>query len=333
MARPVTLMTAQWADLELEEICRLAKEMGYDGLEIASWGQLNVKRAAQDPDYVRKVQETLEKYGLICKAIAAHLPGQCVGDIWDKRLDGFAPAEYAGCPEKIREWGIQEMKYAAKAARNLGVKVVTGFMGSPIWKMWYSFPQTTDEMIEEGYRKIRELWQPIFDEFDACGVKFALEVHPTEIAFDYWSTKKLLEVFHRRPALGINFDPSHLIWQGIDPAMFLYDFMDRVYHVHIKDAAVNLDGRNGILGSHINFGDPRRGWNFVSPGHGDVDFDKIIRVLNAAGYDGPLSIEWEDGGMDRVFGATEACSYTKKINFSPSEMAFDSALKTKEGQE
>ena len=329
MARPVTIFTGQWADLGLEEMCRTAKDMGYDGLEIASWGQIDLQKAAEDPEYIRDLKGTLEKYGLGCWAIGAHLPGQCVGDVWDPRLDGFAPAELAGKPDEIRAWGIQQLKYAAMAAKAMGVGVVTGFMGSPIWKMWYSFPQTTEEMVEAGFQQIKGLWTPIFDVFDKCGVKFALEVHPTEIAFDYYSTRKLLEVFEYRETLGINFDPSHLIWQGMDPAMFLYDFADRVYHVHIKDAAVNLNGRNGILGSHITFGDPRRGWNFVSPGHGDVDFDKIIRVLNVKGYEGPLSVEWEDSGMDRIFGGTEACAFTKKINFSPSAIAFDDALKTK----
>ncbi|MDO4647912.1 MAG: sugar phosphate isomerase/epimerase family protein [Eubacteriales bacterium] len=332
MARPVTIMTGQWADLPLEEMCKVASEMGYEGLEIASWGQINLEKAATDEAYVKELKATLEKYGLGCWAIAAHLPGQCVGDAeqwaYDPRLDGFAPANMAGKPEEIREWGIQQMKFAAQAAKNIGAKVVTGFMGSPIWKMWYSFPQTSEEQVEAGFQRIKELWTPILDVFDECGVKFALEVHPTEIAFDYWSTQKLLEVFDRRPALGINFDPSHLIWQGVDPAVFLYDFMDRVYHVHIKDSKVNLNGRNGILGSHITFGDQRRGWNFVSPGHGDVDFDNIIRVLNQKGYDGPLSIEWEDSGMERVFGASEACEFTKQMNFSPSNIAFDDALKT-----
>ena len=329
MARPVTIFTGQWADLGLEEMCRTAKDMGYEGLEIASWGQIDLQKAAEDPEYIRDLKGTLEKYGLGCWAIGAHLPGQCVGDVWDPRLDGFAPAELAGKPDEIRAWGIQQLKYAAMAAKAMGVGVVTGFMGSPIWKMWYSFPQTTEEMVEAGFQQIKGLWTPIFDVFDKCGVKFALEVHPTEIAFDYYSTRKLLEVFVYRETLGINLDPSHLIWQGMDPAMFLYDFADRVYHVHIKDAAVNLNGRNGILGSHITFGDPRRGWNFVSPGHGDVDFDKIIRILNVKGYDGPLSVEWEDSGMDRIFGGTEACAFTKKINFSPSAIAFDDALKTK----
>ncbi|MHB8061039.1 MAG: sugar phosphate isomerase/epimerase family protein [Ruminiclostridium sp.] len=195
-------------------------------------------------------------------------------------------------------------------------------------KYWYSFPQTSEEMIENAYKEQVELWSPIFDVFDQCGVKFALEVHPTEIAFDYYTTERLLKAFDNRPTLGINFDPSHLIWQGVNPTIFLQAFIDKVYHVHMKDTAVNLDGRSSILGSHLTFGDMRRGWNFVSLGHGDVDFDKIIRVLNSANYQGPLSVEWEDSGMDRVFGATEACEFVKKINFSKSDVAFDDALKS-----
>lgn len=331
MARPVTIFTGQWADLPMEEMAPLARKMGYEGLEIATWGQINVAKAAADKSYCDGLQNQLKENELGCWALGAHLTGQCVGDAerwaYDPRLDGFAPSNLAGKPEEIQKWGIEEMQRTAQAARNMGVKIVTGFMGSPIWKMWYSFPQTSEETIEEGYQKIKALWTPILDEFDKCGVKFALEVHPTEIAFDYWSTKKLLEVFENRPALGINFDPSHLIWQGLDPAMFLFDFADKVYHVHVKDAKTNLNGRNGILGSHITFGDQRRGWNFVSPGHGDVDFDNITRVLNQIGYEGPLSIEWEDSGMERVFGATEACEFTKQMNFSASNVAFDDALK------
>lgn len=327
MGRLVTLFTGQWADLSLEEMCRTARDMGYEGLEIATWGQIDCHKAATDPSYVQEVKSILQKYNLKCTALGAHLSGQCVGDLWDPRLDGFAPAELSGQPDKIRAWAIEEMKDTARAAKAIGCNIVTGFMGSAVWKYWYSFPQTSEEMIEEAYQEQVRLWTPIFDVFDECDVKFALEVHPTEIAFDYWTTKRLLETFKYRPTLGINFDPSHLIWQGINPVIFLQDFMDRVYHVHIKDAYVNLDGRNGILGSHITFGDMKRGWNFASPGHGDIDFDKIIRVLNAADYQGPLSVEWEDSGMERVFGGTEACQFVKKINFQPSKIAFDDALK------
>ncbi|MDR2363737.1 MAG: sugar phosphate isomerase/epimerase [Spirochaetaceae bacterium] len=328
MSRPVTLFTGQWADLGFDELCGKVKSFGYDGVEIACWGDhLDPKRAAEDPEYINNRKGILAKHGLTCWAVSGHLPGQCVGDLWDPRLDGFAPAQYAGQPEKIREWAIREMKYIARAAHNLGVTVVTGFMGSPIWKYWYSFPQTGEDLIDNAFKEIVELWNPIFDEYDRYGIKFALEVHPTEIAFDYYTAERLLKEFNRRPTLGFNFDPSHLIWQGVSPHVFLRDFKDRIYHVHMKDAALTLDGKAGILGSHITFGDTRRGWNFRSLGHGNVDFENIIRELNAMNYQGPLSVEWEDSGMDREYGAKEACEYVRKIDFSPSQAAFDEALK------
>lgn len=330
MARPVTLMTAQWADLPFDEMCALAKKMGYDGLEIACWGNhFDVNRAVEDSAYVKEIQDTLEKNGLICQALATHVIGQCVGDYNDPRLDNFAPGELAGKPDEIRAWAIRTMMNAPKAAELMGVHILTGFVGSPIWKYLYSFPQTTEEMIEDGFQQIHDLWKPIMDECKKHDVKFALEVHPGEIAFDYYSTQRLLEKFRDCPEFGLNFDPSHLIWQGITPHVFLNDFIDRVYHVHMKDAAVTLDGKSGLLGSHIDFGDLRRGWNFRSLGHGDVNFEDIIRVLNAYNYQGPLSVEWEDSGMERVYGATEAAEFVRKVDFAPSDVAFDAAIANK----
>jgi len=328
MSRPVTLFTGQWADLSFEEICRKASAWGYDGLEIACWGDhMEVGRAASDPAYVKKKQRTLKKYNLGCWALGAHLAGQCVGDLYDERLDGFAPAEVRGKPEKLRRWAIEEMKATARAARAMGCSVVNGFMGSPIWKAWYSFPPVSEEMVEAGFARIASLWSPIFDEFDRCGVRFALEVHPTEIAFDLYTAQRLLARFGNRPTLGLNFDPSHLVWQGLEPHLFIREFAAQIYHVHMKDAAVRLDGKAGILGSHLPFGDARRGWNFRSLGHGDVDFEEIIRELNAAGYAGPLSVEWEDNGMDREFGARESLEFVRALNFAPSDIAFDKDMK------
>ncbi|MGE5594085.1 MAG: sugar phosphate isomerase/epimerase family protein [Betaproteobacteria bacterium] len=328
MGRPVTLFTGQWADLTFEEMCRKAGEWGYDGLEIACWGDhMDVKRAAEDPSYVAQRKAILERHNLKCWALGAHLAGQCVGDLYDKRLDNFAPPAVKGNPEAIREWAVQEMKYTAQAAKNMGCGVVTGFTGSPIWKFFYSFPQTPEEMIEDAFREIVRLWTPILDEFDRCGVKFALEVHPTEIAYDFYTTQRLFEAFEYRPTLGLNFDPSHLLWQGVSPHLFLREFAGRVYHVHMKDVAVTRDGRTGVLGSHLPFGDSRRGWNFRSLGHGDVNFEEIIRALNDMNYDGPLSVEWEDSGMDREFGAKQALEFVRKVDFKPSTLAFDQAMK------
>ncbi len=328
MSRPVTLFTGQWADLPFAVLCEKAARFGYDGLEICTWGDhMDVRKATVDPDYVAERKEILARYKLGCWALGAHLAGQCVASLYDPRYDGFVPAEHRGSQEKMRAWAIQEMKDTAKAAKNMGCPVVTGFVGSPVWNYWYSFPQTTQEQIDAAFVQVASLWNPILDVFDQCCVRFALEVHPTEIAFDYYSSEKLLKAFEYRKTFGFNFDPSHLIWQGVNPALFLRDFKDRIYHVHMKDAAVVLDGRSGILGSHIEFGDNRRGWNFRSLGHGNVNFEEIIRELNAMNYQGPLSVEWEDSGMEREYGAAEACAFVRRVDFAPSNIAFDDALK------
>ncbi len=327
MARHVTLFTGQWADLPLAELAPKAKDFGFDGLELACWGDhLDVDRAATDQAYCDGQRALLAAHGLGCWAISHHLAGQLVCDLNDDRSDAFAPETVHGDSEAKRRWAIDTMKQTARAARNLGVDVVCGFTGSPIWHLIYSFPPVSAEMIDTGYQRFAELWHPILDVFDECGVRFALEVHPTEIAFDIVSADRALEAIGRREAFGFNFDPSHLQWQGMEPARFVTEFSDRIYHVHMKDAAVTLDGRTGILGSHLAFGAAERGWDFRSVGRGDVDFEAIIRALNQSGYRGPLSVEWEDSGMDREHGARESCEYVKDIDFEPSHVAFDAAF-------
>ena len=330
MARPVTIFTGQWADLPLAKLAPKIKSFGYDGLELACWGDhFDVFEAAKSKAYCKKKIDLLAKSGLKCWAISNHLAGQMVCDPNDdERSDNFGslPKECNGSAAKKRAWAVSSMKAAAKAAKNMGIKVVNGFTGSPIWHKLYSFPPVSDQAIADGFKYVAKMWNPILDEFDKCGVKFALEVHPTEIAFDLFTAKRLLEALDYRKTFGFNFDPSHLLWQGIDPAMFIREFPDRIYHVHIKDAQVTLDGRTGILASHINFGQPNRGWDFRSPGHGGVDFEEIIRELNRAGYTGPLSVEWEDSGMDREYGATDACNFVRSIDFAPSNVAYDAAF-------
>lgn len=328
MARPITLFTGQWADLPLATLAKKAATWGYDGLELACWGDhLDVFKGATDKKYCQKQLDILAKNKLKLFAISNHLAGQLVCDPnSDARSDGFAPKEAAGDAEKKRAWAVEAMKNSARTAKNLGVKVVNGFTGSSIWHMIYSFPPASDKMIEEGFTRFAQLWNPILDVFDECGVRFALEVHPTEIAFDIVTAKRALKAIGGRKTFGFNFDPSHLLWQMIDPVKFLYEFPDRIYHVHMKDAALQLNGRNGILSSHLNFGSPERGWDFRSLGHGSVNFEEIIRALNHIGYNGPLSVEWEDSGMEREHGAKEASAFVKKIDFAPSSVAFDAAF-------
>ncbi len=329
MPRPVTLFTGQWADMPLENLAAKAAEMGYGGLELACWGDhFEVDKALSNDSYVKSRHDILARHGLKCYAISNHLVGQCVCDPIDERHETILPARLwgDGSPEGVRGRAAQEMKDTAAAAAKLGVKVVNGFTGSSVWHKLYFFPPTSVAEVEQGYRDFAARWNPIFDAFDAAGVLFALEVHPTEIAYDIHTTRYALEAVRNRPTFGFNFDPSHLIWQGIDPVKFIEAFAGRIYHVHIKDAKRALDGTNSILSSHLSFGDPRRGWDFRSPGRGEIDFEEIIRALNRAQYHGPLSVEWEDTGMDRIHGAREAAAFVKRLDFDPSSVAFDSAF-------
>lgn len=327
--RPITLCTGQWADLPLEQLACKCKQFGFDGLELACWGDhFEVQKAMQDPEYCTAKRKLLDKHGMQVFAVSNHLVGQAVLDLIDDRHKTILPAHVwgDGNPAGVNRRAAEELKDTARAAQKMGLSVVNGFTGSSVWHLLYSFPPVPEQWIDEGFKLLADRFNPILDVFEQCGVKFALEVHPTEICFDFYTTQRALEVLDYRPEFGFNFDPSHLIWQGLDPVEFIREFGDRIYHVHMKDAIVKLDGRTGILASHLNFGDPRRGWDFRSLGRGKVDFEAIIRALNDVGYSGPLSVEWEDSGMDREHGAKEACEFVRRLDFESSRRAFDASF-------
>jgi sugar phosphate isomerase/epimerase len=328
MARPVTLFTGQWADLDFEVVCRKAKTMGYDGLELACWGNhLELDKATEA--YCESRLETLAYYGLRLYAISNHLIGQCVCDRIDERHQSIVPAHVwgHGDPEGVRQRAAQEMIRCAQVAHRLGVKTVNGFSGSSIWHLAYAFPAVPESMIDRGYMDFADRWKPILDEFQKLDLRFALEVHPTGIAFDIPSAEQALQAVGFHPAFGFNFDPSHLAYQGVDYIEFIHRFCDRIFHVQMKDVKWSANPTPaGVFGGHLPFGDHRRYWDFRSIGHGNIEFEEIIRALNYIGYHGPLSVEWEDSGMDRERGAAESCAYVKGVDFSPQNSAFESTL-------
>jgi len=331
MARPVTLFTGQWADLPFEEVCRLASGWGYDGLEVATWGDhFDVRAALADDSYIPKFKETLSRHGLQCWTLSCHLTSQAVCDhpIDERHQNILHPRVWGdGDPEGVRQRAAAEIADTARAAALLGISTVVGFTGSSIWHTLAMFPPVPDSMIERGYADFAARWNPILDVFDEVGVRYAHEVHPGEIAYDYWTTVRTLEAIGHRPAFGLNFDPSHFVWQDLDPVGFLYDFRDRIYHVDCKESVKRFNGRNGRLGSHLPWGDPRRGWDFVSTGHGDVPWEACFRMLNSIGYEGPISVEWEDAGMDRLTGAPDALAFVRSMTrIEPPEASFDSAF-------
>ncbi|RUR01476.1 sugar phosphate isomerase/epimerase family protein [Labedella endophytica] len=328
---PVTLFTGQWADLPFEEVARLASEWGYDGLEIAASGDhLDLKRADEDDAYLASRLEILDRYDLKVWAISNHLGGQAVCDdpIDFRHKAILRPYVWGdGDAEGVRQRAAEDMKRSARVARKLGVDTVVGFTGSKIWPYVAMFPPVGADVIDAGYEDFANRWNPILDVFDDEGVRFAHEVHPSEIAYDHWTSVRTLEAIGRRPAFGFNWDPSHMMWQGVDTVGFIWDFQDRIYHVDCKDTRLRPNtGRPGVLGSHLPWGDPRRGWDFVSTGHGDVPWEDAFRALDAIGYDGPISIEWEDAGMDRLHGAKEAIGYIRSLLWKRPEASFDAAF-------
>lgn len=345
MPRPVTLFTGQWADLPLEELAPLVKQMGYDGVELACWGDhFDVDQAVRRKSYLKEKWELLADNGLTCYALSNHLVGQAVCDPIDERHKAIL-TDYVwgnGVAEQVRKRAAREMIRTAKAARKffdvrpkeMGTTkfapVVNGFTGSSIWHSIYAFPPTSQEYWEAGFEDFAKRWIPILDGFDQAGVNFALEVHPTEIAFDTASAQRALDAVKGHKRFGFNYDPSHLGYQGVDYVAFIRTFAKRIYHCHIKDAWWDHgDGSVGVFGGHTSFGDARRFWDFRSPGRGDIDFEEVIVALNDIGYGGPLSVEWEDIRMDRVHGGTEAAAFVRELDFAPSDVAFDAAFEKK----
>ena len=330
MPRPITLFTGQWADLTFDTVCAKAKSFGYDGVEIACWGDhFEVDKAMESDAYVRSRKDILAKHGLKAFAISNHLVGQAVSDRIDERHKSILPPRLWGDGKEdgVRARAAEEMKNTARAAALMGLKVVPGFTGSPIWHMVYSFPPNPGDFLEKGLALFAELWTPILDVFAEAGVKFALEVHPTEIAFDIASAENALMAVNGHKSFGFNYDPSHFGYQGVDYVAFIRKFADRIFHVHMKDAYWSpRPTEAGVFGGHLNFGDPRRFWDFRSIGRGSINFEEIIRALNDIGYSGPLSVEWEDGKMDREHGAAESCAFLRRLDFAPSALAFDAAF-------
>jgi len=331
MARKVTLCTAQWGDMPLETICIKAKEFGYDGLEL-SCTENHLDIGKMSPDYCAGVKNTLAKYGLELFTISNHVIGQCVCDRIDRRHQSIIPARIwgDGDPEGVRQRAADELIRTGETAKMLGINTVAGFTGSPVWHLLYSFPPVSPDEIKAGFKEVADRFKPILDSYQKNGIRFALEVHPTEIAFDISSTQTLLEALDYHPAFGFNYDPSHMGYQGVDYVAFLNRFGDRIFHVHMKDVWwSDVPTCAGVFGGHLPFGHPDRFWDFRSMGRGNIDFEAIIRALNRIDYQGPLSVEWEDNGMDREHGAAESLQFVKNIDFRPSTVAFDAAFEKK----
>jgi sugar phosphate isomerase/epimerase len=330
MPRPLLLFTGPWADLPLAELSTLAAEWGYSGLDLCCWGDhFEVQRALAEEDYAPGRLDMLRRLELEAAVLSSHRVSQAVCDPIDHRHRTLLP-DYVwgdGSPAGVRERATEEMIATVRAASRLGVAVLAGFTGSPIWSYVLGYPAPDDALVADALREFVARWTPILEVCEECGLRYAFEVHPGQIAFDLYSAEMVLDSLHGREVFGFTLDPANLHWQGVDPVEFIRRFPDRIYHVHVKDMAITLNGRSGLLGSYLPYDDPRRGWHPRTPGRGGLDWEGIIRALNSANYQGALAVEVRDPGMDRAAAAEEACKFVKRLDFVPPPRAEHQAFR------
>jgi sugar phosphate isomerase/epimerase len=330
MARPILLFSGSRADQPLASLAPQAAEWAYQGLDLCTRGDhLEVQRALSEDDYCTEKLAILNRLELTVPVVSCHHVSHAVCDPIDARHRALVP-EYVwgdGDPVGVGQRAAEEVMATARAAQKLGASVLAGFTGSPVWSYVVGWPHPDVDVVPGAMQEFARRFHPILDVCQECGLRYAFEVHPGQLAFDLYTSEMVLDALDGREEFGFTLDPSHLHWIGVDPVEFVRRFRDRIFHVHIKDAAVTLNGRNSLLNSYFPKGDPRRGWEFRSPGRGGIDWEAFIRALNEVGYDGPLAVEWSDAGMDRDFGAEEACKFVRRLDFEPPARSDDAAFR------
>jgi sugar phosphate isomerase/epimerase len=275
------LLTAAFPSLTLDEIADWASASGFEALEIACWpagegaarryaGVCHIDVDALDEAKAADIVAGLERRGLTISALA-YYPNPLAAD----------PDTRAAAQEHLRK--------VIAAAPLLGVEVVGTFAG-----------RDRTRNVPDNLAVFREAWPPLVAHAAGHGVRIAIENCPMIFSYDEWPGGDNLayspaiwrEMFGAIPDanFGLNFDPSHLVWQMIDIERAVYEFGDRIFHAHGKDLEVRPDGlyEHGVMSVGMGWQVPRL------CGLGQVDWGRFVGALYGVGYDGVVSIEHED---------------------------------------
>jgi sugar phosphate isomerase/epimerase len=329
------LFLAQFADdnapfNSLENICKWAASIGYKGVQIPTWDprMIDLEKAAKDMDYVKQLQKTVKDAGVEITELSTHLQGQLVAvhPAYNEMFDAFAPKELAGDLKGKTDWAVQQLKWAAKASKNLGLTAHATFSGALMWHTVYPWPQRPAGLVDTGFEELAKRWLPILDEFDKCGVDVCYELHPGEDLHDGVTFELFLEKVNHHKRANILYDPSHFVLQCLDYVQFIDIYKDRIKMFHVKDAEFNATGRQGVYGGYSSWID--RAGRFRSLGDGQVDFNAIFTKLSQYGFDGWAVLEWECAIKHPENGAIEGAKFISEKIIRVTEKTFDDFAST-----
>jgi sugar phosphate isomerase/epimerase len=314
----------------LESICKWAKEWGFDGVQIPTWDSrcIDLQKAAESKTYADEVKGLVNSTGLEITELSTHLQGQLVAvhPAFDAQFDGFAPAAVHNNPKARQEWAVQQLKYAAKASQNLGLKAHATFSGALLWPTVYPWPQRPAGLVETGFKELANRWLPILNTFDENGVDLCYEIHPGEDLHDGISYEMFLKHTNNHSRACLLYDPSHFVLQCLDYLSYIDIYHERIRMFHVKDAEFNPTGRQGVYGGYQNWID--RAGRFRSLGDGQVDFKSVFSKLTAYNFEGWAVMEWECCIKHPEDGAKEGSQFIKDHIIRVTEKAFDDFANT-----
>ncbi|MEP6792846.1 MAG: sugar phosphate isomerase/epimerase [Saprospiraceae bacterium] len=309
----------------LDGICAWAAGHGYKGIQMPTLDPrlIDLKKAAESKTYCDELSGKIKSHGLEISELSTHLQGQLVAvhPAYDVLFDNFAPSEVKGKPKARTVWAIDQLKLAARASANLGLKAHVTFSGALAWPYVYPWPQRPNGLIEEAFTELSNRWMPILQTFEKHDVDLCFELHPGEDLHDGASFDRFLDQCDEHPRLCLNYDPSHFVIQQMDYLQFIDLYEDRIRMFHVKDAEFNPDGTNGVYGGYQDWID--RAGRFRSPGDGEIDFGAIFSKLTQYEYEGWAVLEWECCIKDSEQGAAEGSVFIKNHMINVTQRAFD----------
>lgn len=309
----------------LDGLCKWAADLGYKGIQIPTWESrlIDLTKAGESKTYCDELKGKINDYGLEITELSTHLQGQLVAvhPAYDLMFDNFAPEDCKNNPKKRTEWARNQMISAARASKHLGLDVSATFSGSLLWHTMHPWPQRPAGLVEMGFEELAKRWLPLLNEYDACGVDVAYEIHPGEDLHDGVTFERFLEATGNHKRCNILYDPSHFVLQQLDYIEYIDHYHSFIKAFHVKDSEFKPDGKRGTFGGYSDWQD--RAGRYRSPGDGQIDFKTIFTKLTEYGCDVWAVMEWECCVKSPEQGACEGAPFIASHIIEATEKRFD----------